>query len=655
MKFTREILSNYSEANKREFLLTNGIGGSSSSSLSGNNFRRYHSLLTASLKPPLNRMMIVQKICEKFDGISLKCEKKIDNNKILLDEGNKYLKSFSKNNFVEFEYMCSDADIKKEQFMIYQKNASVVKYTFDSIIKEQLLSEIDIFLNYRDIHHLGADVIGSHYFFKIISDYKIEFYYKNRKILNLYSNTKIIYTNVNEIVSGLYYENEFNDRGEQYLDNSYFAGKISFIFNKKTPVYIIYSYDELESIDFKFIEEKEIKRIEQIRKNVKSSDEFLMDLAVAADNFIVKRDSSKGKTVLAGYPWFSDWGRDTMISLSGLTLATGRIKDCELILKTFVDNISEGMVPNKFPDWDGEPLMYNTIDASLWLFFAVQNYIKFTKNYKFVEENLFMKLEEIIHYYYKGTRYGISCDKVDGMVMGGDKNSQLTWMDVKYKEWAVTPRYGKAVEINALWYNALKFMIKLSKKFNKKYEFYEELSKLVNKNFTKLFYNENNGMLYDYITEKEKNTDIRPNQLIAISLPYTALSKKVRKNIIKGIISNLYTPYGLKSLDSNNNKYVGIYKGNIFERDASYHQGTVWGWFNGHLLSVVNKEFGKDYFMKYLSEFKTHFYFEGCINNYSEIFDGDAPYTARGCFAQAWSIGELLRVLKEVENEKINY
>ena len=177
MKFTREILSNYSEANKREFLLTNGIGGSSSSSLSGNNFRRYHSLLTASLKPPLNRMMIVQKICEKFDGISLKCEKKIDNNKILLDEGNKYLKSFSKNNFVEFEYMCSDADIKKEQFMIYQKNASVVKYTFDSIIKEQLLSEIDIFLHYRDIYHLGADVIGSHYFFKIISDYKIEFYY----------------------------------------------------------------------------------------------------------------------------------------------------------------------------------------------------------------------------------------------------------------------------------------------------------------------------------------------------------------------------------------------------------------------------------------------------------------------------------------------
>ena len=174
----------------------------------------------------------------------------------------------------------------------------------------------------------------------------------------------------------------------------------------------------MESIDFKFIEEKEIKRIEQIRKNVKSSDEFLMDLAVAADNFIVKRDSSKGKTILAGYPWFSDWGRDTMISLSGLTLATGRIKDCELILKTFVDNISEGMVPNKFPDWDGEPLMYNTIDASLWLFFAVQNYIKFTKNYKFVEENLFMKLEEIIHYYYKGTRYGISCDKVDGMVMG---------------------------------------------------------------------------------------------------------------------------------------------------------------------------------------------------------------------------------------------
>jgi len=294
--------------------------------------------------------------------------------------------------------------------------------------------------------------------------------------------------------------------------------------------------------------------------------------------------------------------------------------------------------------------MYNTIDASLWYFYAVHKYLEYTKDYSFIEKNILSSLEEILKFHIEGTRYGIIVDEKDGLLQGGDKKTQLTWMDVKYKGVAITPRYGKTVEINALWYNALKIYEDICKNIDKKYPLpYKNLYEKLEKNYLKTFWNEKEEALYDYVADGIKNSDIRPNQIFVLSLPYSLITEDKAKSIMNKIIAELYTPRGLRSLSAKNDKYAGLYYGSLCDRDSCYHQGTVWSWPLGHFLEAHYKIYKNKDSIEFLIEgIKDHFYNDGAIKNISEIFDGREPHEARGCFAQAWSVGEILRVYKEI-------
>jgi predicted glycogen debranching enzyme len=352
--------------------------------------------------------------------------------------------------------------------------------------------------------------------------------------------------------------------------------------------------------------------------------------------------------VLAGYPWFGDWGRDTMIALPGLTLSTGRFDDARSILATFAAHCSEGMLPNKFPNWDGEELMYNTIDASLWYFWAVDRFLAATGDHDFVRTRLWPVLQSIIDWHLKGTRYGIKVDPADGLVSGGDESTQLTWMDVKYQGWAVTPRWGKAVEINALWYNALRVMEILATRYSADSLLYRRQAELCHANFARAFWDPERRCLFDYRTPEGPNRDIRPNQIFAVSLPHSLLSPEQEKAVVDKVLEHCWTPHGLKSIAEDDPKFIGSYLGDLKARDSCYHQGTVWSWPIGHFIDAHRKVHGDTAKLKLLlAGLEDHFYQEACVNNVSEIFDGAPPHAARGCSAQAWSVGELIRVLKE--------
>lgn len=373
-------------------------------------------------------------------------------------------------------------------------------------------------------------------------------------------------------------------------------------------------------------------------------------LLYAAESFIVKRGSNK-KSIIAGYHWFGDWGRDTMISLPGLTLVHGRFEDAREILLSYAQFVDMGMIPNRFPDY-GETPEYNTVDASLWYIHAVYQYVRFAKDLKTIRKDLYSVLKEIIGYYKKGTRYNIHMDS-DGLIHAGAEGVQLTWMDARVGDWVVTPRRGKAVEINALWYNALKIMAFFAREMNLNEEGkdYTALAQKVSESFHDVFWFDDGQYLYDHIDGETKNKAIRPNQIFAVSLPYSMLSIERQRSVIEIVKTYLLTPYGLRSLSPNDKAYIGYYRGNQYERDRAYHQGTVWAWLIGPYISAYARAYaGREDTPKYikglLEPFYTHL-FEAGLGTISEIFDGDPPHTPRGCISQAWSVAEILRAYFE--------
>ena len=388
-----------------------------------------------------------------------------------------------------------------------------------------------------------------------------------------------------------------------------------------------------------------------------AADEFEKQLVLAADQFIVSR--GQGKTIIAGYHWFSDWGRDTMIALPGLTLATNRAGIARDILLEFSKHISEGMIPNRFPDV-GEDAEYNTVDATLWFFEAIRAYVEKTGDLTFVKENLYKKLKDIIEWHLKGTRYNIKVDD-DGLLFAGTENSQLTWMDAKYGDTVFTPRTGKAVEIQALWYNALKVTAGFAKQFGdaKTAEKYEQLAEKTRDNFNRIFWNDDGEYLFDVISENgEPDASIRPNQIFAVSLNYSMLEIDKARKVVEIVEKELLTPVGLRSLSPNDADYQGIYIGSPFERDSAYHQGTVWAWLIGGFIDGLRKTSVDSTETEakingILENFKNHLS-EAGVGQISEIFDGDAPHKPRGCIAQAWSVAEILRVSDSDKSEISN-
>jgi len=388
-------------------------------------------------------------------------------------------------------------------------------------------------------------------------------------------------------------------------------------------------------------------RREKLIKNC-GEDEILKQLHLAADQFLVKR-KAMGKTIIAGYHWFSDWGRDTMIALPGLTLSTNHYNDAQSILETFANSMDRGMIPNRFPD-RGEAPEYNTVDATLWFFIAVKKYFDATNDFYFVREAIYPHFKKIIEWHEKGTRHNIRVD-YDGLLYAGEPGVQLTWMDAKIGDWVVTPRQGKAVEINALWYNAIMIAAYLADIFNDKecITLYKQKANTIYKSFQETFWNNEMGYLYDYVDGDYNDSSFRPNQLYAVSLPHKLMDKEKAKAIVDKVYEKLYTPFGLRSLSPDDKNYKSIYTGDQYSRDSAYHQGTVWSFLLGAFADAIEyayPEEKKERIKKIIEDFIPHLSTAG-LGTISEIFDGDYPHNPKGCISQAWSVAEFLRIYKK--------
>lgn len=651
MRFGKNELKSFKTAISREYLITNGIGGYSSSTICGANIRKYSALLVAAINPPVDRKVLLSKLDET---VFLDGEKYIiySNEKADGTVENGYINevSFENKYFPVQNFMVNGVFISKKLTMEYGKNTIIVNYTIINNDKPFKM-RIEPLVNNRD-HHGNTkchEFNCSQAYDKLSTVISFDI---NDLSLNLKSD-KAAYIKREKWYQDMFYVNE-KERGLVDYDNHFIPGYFEFELkpHEKGEFSIIASTESIKNVDGKYYFELEEKRKESLLSNLKDRDELSEILALAADQFLVKRKSTGKTTVIAGYPWFTDWGRDTMIAFTGLTLCTGRFKEAREILQTFAMYVRDGLVPNMFPDTNAKPI-YNTIDASLWYFNSVYGYIKYTGDYEFIKTNIFRVLTNIIEKHIEGTSYDIKMDKEDGLLSGGNKDTQLTWMDVKINDFAVTPRYGKAVEINALWYNAICIYNLLCKKFQVKYEFYDELQRKIESNFVKKFWNYKKNYFYDYISKDCANEQIRPNGIIALSLPYTVVDEEKAKRAIATALEKLYTPYGLRSLEKDDKQYIGVYSGNVLSRDTSYHQGTVWGWLMGPFISSIKRWYKDDELCaKLIAPFYEHLK-DRCIGSISEIFDGDSPHEPKACYAQAWSVGEALRVYLELfENKK---
>lgn len=639
--FDAKVCTDFAAATSREWLETNGIGGFASGTISGANNRRYHGLLTAATRPPLGRISMLSKYEETVfvDG------KRYDISAnsfpgTVHPEGYKLITSFRLDPFPIWTFGLDGVVIEKRVFMIYGRNAVAASWSVASSKKAQKIDlELRPLLSFVDYHHLQH---GNH-------DFAVEYDESNGivKMQPYASMPPIFFTHNAAAVqnSGFWYRDfEYGiekERGFDYQEDLFQPFILKFdLANAAT---VITSADEKVTDDFAQLMAAAIERREELVSKVPNASGLVRDLVLAADQFIVKRGS--GQTVIAGYPWFSDWGRDTMIALNGLTLAAGRPEIARNVINEFAKHISQGMLPNRFPD-EGEEAEYNTVDATLWYFEAIRAYIAATGDNKIVKGALYKKLANIIDWHLQGTRYNIHVD-TDGLLYAGEPGVQLTWMDAKVGDLVITPRTGKPVEIQALWYNALRIMSDLSLVYgtNADTDKFDDLADMCRQSFNAAFWNDDEDCLYDVIENGTRDGSIRPNQIFAVSLPHSMLDDIKARKVVDRVAADLLTPVGLRSLSPADPRYCPIYIGSPFDRDSAYHQGTVWAWLIGGYIDAYRRVYPNDTARvdEIIAGFEPHLS-EAGIGQVSEIFDADPPHAPRGCFAQAWSVAELLRV-----------
>jgi predicted glycogen debranching enzyme len=562
--------------------------------------------------------------------------------------GHQNVELFSFEFYPKFIYSVGGVRLEKNVYMIFEKNATIIFYRLlesPCPIKLSLMS----FIACRRFHELTHE----NPFFNTkteINEGLIRLKpYKSAPMIHLFfsaaqfAENPLWYRNFE-------YEEEYR-RGLDYREDLFTPGDLTFDLAPGATCFLIASTDELTSNDLLQAEYKETERKKTILKNCEKDDKLSLSLFLSADSFIVRKEDKAFASVIAGYHWFSDWGRDTMISLPGLTLVTGRFDLAKSILATYAKSCSEGMLPNRFPDEGTEP-DYNTVDATLWFFNAAYQYFLYTGDEGFIRTVLFPVLKEIIQWHERGTRYNIHLEP-DGLLYAGEKGTQLTWMDAKIGDMVITPRMGKPVEVNALWYNALKIMEFFSDRFNYLVgrDQYAVMADLAKKSFNQSFWNKEARCLFDCINGSQVDASIRPNQIFAISLPFPVLKTERHRSVLKKIEQELLTPFGLRSLSPKDPKYAGKYFGNAIERDKIYHQGTVWAWLLGPYITAYLRIHGRtpetlEYVKSLLEPFRNHIY-EAGLGTISELFDGDSPHEPNGCISQAWSVAEILRVMVE--------
>jgi predicted glycogen debranching enzyme len=664
LDFGRELCGDLNTAERREWLVTNGIGGFASGTVAGLLTRRYHGLLVAALKPPLGRTLLVAKIDEtaEYDGIYPQSGRfyPLHANRwgsgLVEPDGHHHLNRFHLEGTTPvWTYACANALLEKRIWMQPGANTTYIQYKLTRATGPLGL-EAKLFANYRDYHettivndwqpeiepipdglrlHIDDEVGSPFYFFAPGATLTPQFdWYED------------FHLKIEE------------DRGQNDVDEDHiYAALIRASLEPGDTLTLVASTEPSPNLDGDdaYRERMEYEQallnralggIEAgyVKRNKPLADP-IQHLVLAADQFIVKRptpNDENGRSVIAGYPWFSDWGRDTMIALPGLTLPTGRPEVAASILRTYAQYVDRGMLPNRFPD-AGETPEYNTVDASLWYFEAIRAYHGATGDDELVRD-LFPRLVEIIDWHQRGTRYQIGMDDSDGLLYAGEEGIQLTWMDAKVEEWVVTPRIGKPVEINALWYNALRIMADFADRFYEEGAPYATLADKVQSGFGR-FWNESMGYCYDVIDGPGgKDGRLRPNQLFAISLPYSPLNAEQQRSVVDACARHLLTAHGLRSLSPDDSDYIGQYVGDRRKRDGAYHQGTVWSWLIGpfvaaHLRVYNDPQQARSYLYPLLHHLADH-----GVGSISEIFDGDAPFLPRGCIAQAWSVAEMLRL-----------
>ena len=631
----------------REWLETNGIGGFSSSTIAGLNTRRYHGLLTAATKPPVGRFVLLSKLEETLLIDGRRYELSANQYPgVIHPQGFNYQTGFRLDPFPTFTYEVEGVRLEKSVFMVQGENTTVVQYQLEQANNHDLKLEVRPLIAFRDYHGTTHENSALNPHIEIEQGQLSFRPYGDLPTLHLAHDLAEVDSN------GFWYRNfqyaVEQERGLDFAEDLFSPCALTFDLNATKTTSIIASTERHQVSNADSYRQTEIERRSTINKDADATNSLVSQLRTAADQFIVARE--QGETVIAGYHWFADWGRDTMIALPGLTLATGRWNIAKDILAEFAKHVDQGMLPNRFPD-AGEAPEYNTVDATLWFFEAVRSFVEYTGDYEFVRTSLYSVLHDIISWHVKGTRYGIHVDE-DGLLFSGEPGVQLTWMDAKVGDWVVTPRHGKPVEIQALWYNALRVMEDLAGRFNEP-NARQEYGAMANKaraSFNKLFWNEQAGCLYDVINGEIRDASIRPNQVIAISLTNTMIPKDRAVSILSVIERELLTPRGLRTLSPSDPNYVGRYEGGPAARDGAYHQGAVWPWLMGPYISASVKTLGgkagRRLAVTWLENFQQHLH-EACLGQVSEIFDGDAPHTPRGCVAQAWSVAELLRAIVE--------
>ncbi len=659
-QYTQKDWTTFKEGIKREWAVTNGIGGYAGSSMIGAHSRTHQGYLIASLHAPIERYLVFSKINETAtvgtSTVSFETSQHCASGKTVYTEGQKFLTSFIYDGSVHYTYETDNFSFEKHITLKRNANVCAVSYELTAGDSDCTFTLTPLF-NYREHSESSTpDTLKFETFTEDRAFYLVP--EKNKDIAIRFQTSEGTFSEretVYDIDMQLQIEVDLETDG---LDCHYCPVDLSIAVpaNTTKKVSILCSIGDVNERPapvsgteaFSILEENARCHAELFEK-AGYHDSFANQLVLASDQFLTYRESTKMMTVLAGLPWFTDWGRDTMIAFTGLTLCTKRFKEAEEILLTFARYIRHGIVPNMFPD-DNMPPLYNTVDASLWYFYAVYQYLHYNPAAEaeaFVKEQIFPHLKEIISAYEKGTDFSIYMED-DGLIHAGSGLDQITWMDVRVGDWVATPRHGKPVEINALWYNALRIMESLCEKFDEDASAYRTRAEQVKESFNAKFWDSANQCLFDVVDGDEPDDHIRPNQVYAVSLPFSLLPEEQEKAVVALVEKELFVGCGLRSLAPDHPDYHGIYCGALAKRDAAYHQGTAWGFLLGGFFSAYMKvnhhsSSAAENAVHMLEPVRKHLSDSGCIGSISEIFDGDTPHNPRGCYAQAWSVGEVLR------------
>ena len=659
-QYTQKDWTTFKEGIKREWAVTNGIGGYAGSSMIGAHSRTHQGYLIASLHAPIERYLVFSKINETATvgtkTVSFETSQHRASGKTVYTEGQKFLTSFIYDGSVHYTYETDNFSFEKHITLKRNANVCAVAYELTAGDSDCTFTLTPLF-NYREHSESSTpDTLKFETFTEDRTFYLVP--EKNKDIAIRFQTSEGTFSEretVYDIDMQLQIEVDLETDG---LDCHYCPVDLSIAVpaNTTKKVSILCSIGDVNerpapvsATEAFSILEKNARCHAELFEKAGYRDSFANQLVLASDQFLTYRESTKMMTVLAGLPWFTDWGRDTMIAFTGLTLCTKRFKEAEEILLTFARYIRHGIVPNMFPD-DNMPPLYNTVDASLWYFYAVYQYLHYNPAAEaeaFVKEQIFPHLKEIISAYEKGTDFSIYMED-DGLIHAGSGLDQITWMDVRVGDWVATPRHGKPVEINALWYNALRIMESLCEKIDEDASAYRTRAEQVKESFNAKFWDSANQCLFDVVDGDEPDDHIRPNQIYAVSLPFSLLPEEQEKAVVALVEKELFVGCGLRSLAPDHPDYHGIYCGALAKRDAAYHQGTAWGFLLGGFFSAYMKvnhhsSSAAENAVHMLEPVRKHLSDSGCIGSISEIFDGDAPHNPRGCYAQAWSVGEVLR------------